>query len=702
MLIGQVLGKYKIKEKIGSGELADVYKGIQVGLEREVAVKVLPQEKGKDPEMVKRFRRESQATAKLSHPNIITIYDSGEQDGFYFYVMEYLAPDSLAMRLKADGVPEMKDALKIAIDVLKALVYVHDKGILHRDLNPHNVKFDLRGNAIVTDFGLGKDIELSSVARPKSSAAEQAYLSPELFLGDAVDARSDLYQFGVLLYELVTGNLPYPGKLPFVSGGGGYEQQITPPSKVNEKVIPDLDALIMRCLSTAPDARYQGSDQVLKDLQKVERKQNIRQMSRQVDAPGYARPSGAYTGSYTGHTQSMVAPSGVSQSISGISAIDSLLQSQGFISFVESLTGGYGDITQRETQIRLAAVLGPFAILGVVGLLYLAGIIGQVPLKLLEQAKEVEAKRTVISWKANAPCYSFVEFYTSPDNKKQTRPSQAMLTEFRQKIEGLRSDTKYFFRFGFSYSPDGSGPYYSSVFEFKTRPEIKIRDIQVVDRKDTQVTVRWSTNLETDTKVRIGRTRDYSRIQENPEQKRELDHSIVIHGLDPNTTYHYQIVATDPDNPDQEVTSEDKRFITRPARSANTQTAPLKELAKSYVDKLTRMTPDEKEKLERSLSEFLPSAKNLTPDKKKHLMKVRTNETNFHERRQYLALWVEAVQKDGKPLPRVGDGGVGDEGKKLDEEAEYLKSLYYVNPERAIQRLDQAIDAVAALDGVSG
>ncbi len=696
LLIGQVLGKYKITEKIGSGVLADVYKGIQVGLEREVAVKVLPPDKGKDPELVKQFRRESQATAKLSHPNIITIYDSGEQDGYYFYVMEYLAPGNLASRLQKEGAPEMKDALKIAIDLLKALVYIHDKGIVHRDLKPGAIKFDLRGNAILTDFGLGKDMELSSVNRPAPSLKDQRYLSPELFLNENVDSRSDIYQFGTIVYELVTGNVPFPGKLPFQAGGSGYEAHISPPSKHNDKVIPDLDALIMKCLAGAPEARYQSSDLILKELQKVERKQNIRQMSRNVDAPGYGRPTGAYTGSYTGATQSLVQPQQGSQSISGVSAIDNLLQSQAFVSFIESLTGGFGDITQRETQIRLAAVLGPFVILGVVGLLYLFGIIGQIPLKLLEQAKEVESKRVVISWKANAPCYSFIEFYTSPDNKKQTRPSQALLTEFRQKLEGLRSDTKYFFRFGFSYAADGGSPYFSSVYEFKTRPEIKIRDIQVVDRKDNQVTIRWSTNLETDTKVRIGRTRDYTRIQENPEQKRELDHSIVIHGLEPNTTYHYQIVATDPDNAEQEVTSEDKRFITRPPRGTGPQTAPLKELAKSYVDKLTRMTPDEKEKLERSLSEFLPSAKNLTPEKKRQLLKVRSNETNFHERRQYLSLWVEQLDKASKTFPTL------DTGRNVKDEAEYLKSLYYVNRERALERLDQSIEAISKVDGAGG
>lgn len=689
MLIGQVLGKYKIIEKIGSGRLADVYKGLQVGLEREVAVKVLPPERAKDPALVQRFRKESQATAKLSHPNIITIYDSGEQDGTYFYVMEYLAAESLADKFDQGGFgDDLKKSLKVGVDILKALVYCHEKGVVHQDLKPASVRFDMRGNAIVTDFGIEKnpdEIDTGDLAK----AAQ--YLSPELYLKKGVDHRSDIYQFGAILYQLVTGKTPYPGKLPFVDGVN-CEDKITPPAKLCDKVIPELDSLIMQALATDPNNRYQATDQILKELQKVERKQNIRQMSRQMDAPGYGRPSGAYTGSYSGVTGSMVRPSGISQSISGISAVDSLIQSQGFVSFIESLTGGYGDVTQRETQIRLAVVVGPFFILGILGVLYLLGIIGQPPLHLLEQAKEVESRAVKISWKSNAPSYSFIEFYTSPDRKRQTRPSKARMAEFSKKIEGLRPDTKYFFRFGFSRYEDGTSAEFSSVYDFKTRPEIKIRDIQVVDRKDDQVTIRWSTNLETDTKVRIGLTRDYTRVVENPDQRRELDHSIVIHGLNADTTYHYQIVAMDPEDPDQEVESDDKRFVTRTERSLQERGRPLKELAKSYVDKLTRMTPDEKEKLERSLSEFLPSVENLTKEKKKELLQGQTTLNTFHERRQYLSLWIEQFKNSSRKLPE------GPTKEDIGVEADYLKSLYYVNGKRAIERLDICIERIGEAD----
>jgi hypothetical protein len=177
---------------------------------------------------------------------------------------------------------------------------------------------------------------------------------------------------------------------------------------------------------------------------------------------------------------------------------------------------------------------------------------------------------------------------------------------------------------------------------------------------------------------------------------RELDHSIEIHGLKGNLTYHYQIVASDPDNPDQEVTSDDKRFVTRAEASTGSTNAPLKELAKSYVDKLTRMTPDEKEKLERSLSEFLPNVDNLTDEKKKELLARTSTEATFHERRQYLSLWIDQLQAAKRDLPN----GVTEGKEDISAEAEYLKSLYYVNPKRAVEKLDLCIVAMGKVDGL--
>ena len=191
---------------------------------------------------------------------------------------------------------------------------------------------------------------------------------------------------------------------------------------------------------------------------------------------------------------------------------------------------------------------------------------------------------------------------------------------------------------------------------------------------------------------RQGLTRDYTRVVENPEQRRELDHSIVIHGLKADTNYHYQIVAMDPDDLDQEVESDDKRFFTRAERSREERGRPLKELAKSYVDKLTRMTPDEKEKLERSLSEFLPSVENLDTGKKRELIQSRSTLNTFHERRQYLSLWIEQFQNNGNKLPE------GPTKKDVGTEAVYLQHLYYVNGKRAIERLDICIDRMAKAD----
>ena len=261
-LVGKVLGKYKITERIGSGGMAEVYKGLQVGLEREVAIKLLSPEHSQNLERLKRFRRESQATARLSHPNIITVYDSGEQDGYYYYVMEYLKAESLSELISENNGLEIKHALKIIKDILKALVYTHDKSIIHRDLKPGNIRFDLRGNAIVTDFGLVKDLDETSITMTGISLGTPQYMSPEQLLGEEVDSRSDIFQAGIILYEMVTGECPFQEITPYVEGSN-ETPPIPMPSKFNTEVSEELEELIFKCLQRMPEERYSTADEVL-------------------------------------------------------------------------------------------------------------------------------------------------------------------------------------------------------------------------------------------------------------------------------------------------------------------------------------------------------------------------------------------------------------------------------------------------------
>ena len=205
------------------------------------------------------------------------------------------------------------------------------------------------------------------------------------------------------------------------------------------------------------------------------------------------------------------------------------------------------------------------------------------------------------------------------------------------------------------------------------------------------------TNIETDTKVRIGTTRDYSREQENPEQMRETDHSITISGLEPDTRYHFIIVATDPDQEGQPVYSEDKTFKTLPRgqtrsmfQDNQSNEPPLVELAKSYVDKLTRMTPDERQKLKHSLQNYLiiDADKILTPEKKREILNDSSNEDNFNDRLRFFKVWMEQLDKDSIK-----------HGFKDNEDA-VIQNLYFVNPKKSFKKLDEKLKKLSKLDPV--
>ena len=276
-LVGKVLGKYKIVEKGGSGGMADVYKGLQVGLEREVAIKVLPPVYAKDLDRLKRFRRESQATAKLSHPNIITIYDSGEQDGYYYYVMEYLKAESLETIIKRDCKLSLKQAIKIAKDVLKALIYTHDKSIIHRDLKPGNILVDVHGRVKVIDFGVARVTDTDLGLTTKLTETGQLlgtiqYMSPEQCgeHPEDLDTRSDVYTLGVVLYELLCGKPPYEVRDSSVIGAARriVEEPPQRPSAVVRSLRGDLENILLKALEKDRERRYQSVAELAEDLRR--------------------------------------------------------------------------------------------------------------------------------------------------------------------------------------------------------------------------------------------------------------------------------------------------------------------------------------------------------------------------------------------------------------------------------------------------
>ena len=664
--------------------MADVYKGLQVGLERIVAVKVLPPAYAKDLDRLKRFRRESQATAKLSHPNIITIYDSGEQDGFYFYVMEYLKAESLESLIQGSTPIELRQGLKIGKDVLKALVYTHDKSIIHRDLKPGNIRFDLRGNAIVTDFGLVKDLEETSLTQSGIAIGTPQYMSPEQLLGEPSDERSDIYQMGVMLYEMFCGELPFAGNNPYGVASVG-ERELIAPNSLNKELPDALSELIVRCLQRQPEKRYQSAEALLKGLTKIDRKLEARQASQRAGASRATQ--GFSTRSVTSSRVLSAAAPTVATEVSGFIPASA----QGSYHYVLSLLAGpnYQEQEPKELAYNVSMVVVPALLTVVLLCLYATGSLFPRPnLRLLEQAQDPQSCQNVMAWKANAPCYSYIEYYTSLDSRQRTQMTADMQSEFQANLSNLESDTTYYYQYVFTYDPDDTESYmYSKELEFKTKPEIAIRNIHW-ERGDHYIRITWWTNIETDTKVRLGKTRDYAREQENKEQLRECEHSIKIEGLEADTHYNFVIVATDPDQAGNPKISENKTLKTLREgedpfiNEDPSPDPPLVELAKSYVDKLTRMTPDERRKLKESLRQYLvlDAEGMLTAAKKRELIAGKTNEDNFHERLRFFKVWVDKLDKEYIV-----------HGFRKDQDSIFL-ALHAVNRRKSYVKLDRALN----------
>jgi serine/threonine-protein kinase len=214
-LIGSLFdGRYQVVRRIGSGGMADVYLAEDQELGRRVAIKILNDRHAHDEQFVERFRREAKNAAALSHPNIVAIYDRGEAEGTYYIAMEYLDGRSLKELIVGRGPAPFPVAIDYARQILAALRFAHRNGIVHRDIKPHNVLVDGEGRVKVTDFGIARAGAASQMTEAGSIVGTAQYLSPEQAKGTAVDQRSDIYSLGVVLYELLTGSVPFTGDTP--------------------------------------------------------------------------------------------------------------------------------------------------------------------------------------------------------------------------------------------------------------------------------------------------------------------------------------------------------------------------------------------------------------------------------------------------------------------------------------------------------
>jgi beta-lactam-binding protein with PASTA domain len=259
-------GRYRVISRLGSGGMADVYLAQDQLLGREVAVKVLHHHFSEDQEFVERFRREASSAAALSHPNIVAIFDRGEWNGTYYIAMEYVAGRTLKAIVREHGALDPAAAIDIVVQILRAARFAHRRGVIHRDLKPHNVMLDDEGRARVTDFGIAR-AGASDMTLTGSIMGTAQYLSPEQAQGLAVNASSDLYSIGVILYELLTGVVPFEGETAVAVAFKQVSAEPLPPSALNPSLPHSLDAVVLRALAKNPAERYADADELIAALE---------------------------------------------------------------------------------------------------------------------------------------------------------------------------------------------------------------------------------------------------------------------------------------------------------------------------------------------------------------------------------------------------------------------------------------------------
>ena len=271
-LVGQVFSnRYQIEREIAHGGMAEVYLARDLSLDRLVALKALFPEYAREPSFVERFRREAQAAANLNHPNIVAIYDWGQESGTYFIVMEYVEGRSLRDLIRSEGPLDAGRAADITAEIASALAFAHRSGVVHRDVKPGNVLLTQSGTVKVTDFGIARAGTSDALTQTGSVMGTATYFSPEQAQGLAVDGRSDVYSVGVVLYELVCGVAPFAGDSPVSVAYKHVREEAILPSQRNPDVPPGLEQIIMSALAKDPDHRYQSADDLRADLLRFRR-----------------------------------------------------------------------------------------------------------------------------------------------------------------------------------------------------------------------------------------------------------------------------------------------------------------------------------------------------------------------------------------------------------------------------------------------
>jgi eukaryotic-like serine/threonine-protein kinase len=268
-VVGELIGeRYELQELVGTGGMSSVYRAHDRLLERDVALKVLHEQYTADGDYVERFRREARSVAKLSHPNIVTVIDRGEQEGRQFIVFEYVDGENLKALVEREGPLPEQEAIELALQVARALGFAHEHGLVHRDVKPQNVLLNGDAGAKVTDFGIARSLDVQGgLTQTGTVMGTSDYIAPEQARGQPVDAQSDVYSLGAVLYELLTGEVPFPGD-NFVAVAMRHINE--PPPSVRERrpeLSPRLDAAIRRAMAKNPRDRFASMEDFCRELQ---------------------------------------------------------------------------------------------------------------------------------------------------------------------------------------------------------------------------------------------------------------------------------------------------------------------------------------------------------------------------------------------------------------------------------------------------
>lgn len=267
-MIGHELGgRYQIIERVGGGGMALVYKAQDILLNRFVAIKVLRQQFVNDEEFIRRFRREAQSAASLSHPNIVSVYDVGQEEDIHYIVMEYVEGQNLNEIIKERAPLQVEEAVRIASQIADALDHAHHNQIIHRDIKPHNILIGRNGRVKVTDFGIARAVTSATITQTGSVVGSVHYFSPEHAKGVATGEKSDLYSLGIVLYQMLTGQLPFLGESPISVALKHLQEHFEEPRSVNPMIPQSVENIILKSMRKNPAERYQSASEMLRDLE---------------------------------------------------------------------------------------------------------------------------------------------------------------------------------------------------------------------------------------------------------------------------------------------------------------------------------------------------------------------------------------------------------------------------------------------------